>query len=231
MPSAIVIGAGPAGSVAAFVLANAGWDVTIVEQHRFPRDKVCGECISALGIACLKRLGLSTAVSRCGPIQLRSTILHTTSGRAVHVELPHPMWGLSRGALDAALLDAARGAAARVCSLGARFEGFDKKAVRVRDLESNAVRTIRSDHVIIADGKPPKHRWHDFGHQSRTSSRGFTPHPMQSNCSAAKVSTAASPPSKATAGTSLSAFPPSGCTNSAAIWMRCSARFEWRIRR
>ena len=47
----VVIGAGPAGSVAAALLARAGLDVILIEQHRFPRDKVCGECLSALGIA------------------------------------------------------------------------------------------------------------------------------------------------------------------------------------
>jgi flavin-dependent dehydrogenase len=162
MPSVIVIGAGPAGSVAAFVLASAGWQITLIEQHRFPRDKVCGECISALGIACLKRLGLSTAIYRHGVVPLRSALLHTTSGRAAQVELPEPMWGLSRGALDLALLNAARDAGACILQ-PARFEGFEGRAVRIRDLESNEIRTLQADHVIIADGKPPKRRWKDFG--------------------------------------------------------------------
>jgi len=55
MRTATVIGAGPAGSTAAMLLARAGWSVTLVEQHRFPRDKVCGECLSALGIDVLTR--------------------------------------------------------------------------------------------------------------------------------------------------------------------------------
>ena len=59
MPDVVIIGAGPAGSIAAIILARAGIDVVLIEQHRFPRDKVCGECLSALGIDVLRRLRLS----------------------------------------------------------------------------------------------------------------------------------------------------------------------------
>jgi flavin-dependent dehydrogenase len=162
MPSAIVIGAGPAGSVAAFVLAKAGWQVNLVEQHRFPRDKVCGECISALGVACLERLGLFNAICRAGAVPLRTTILHGASGSSTRIELPHQMWGLSRHLFDATLLDAARAAGSTILQ-PARFEGFENSAIRIRDLESNEIRTLQADRVIIADGKPPKRRWRDFG--------------------------------------------------------------------
>jgi flavin-dependent dehydrogenase len=72
------------------------------------------------------------------------------------------MWGLSRNVLDSILLDQARDAGASVVQ-PARFEGLDVHAVRVRDLESNEIRKLQADHVIIADGKPPKRRWRDFG--------------------------------------------------------------------
>ena len=39
----LVVGAGPAGSACARVLARAGVDVVLVDQHAFPRDKVCGD--------------------------------------------------------------------------------------------------------------------------------------------------------------------------------------------
>ena len=162
MPSAIVIGAGPAGSVAAFVLASAGWDVTVIEQHRFPRDKVCGECLSALGITCLKRLGLFAAIENSGAVPLRWAVLRTANGDSGRIKLPEPMWGLSRSVLDATLLNGARDAGASI-QQPARFEGFEGAAVRIRNLESNEVRSLQADHVIIADGKPPKRRWRDFG--------------------------------------------------------------------
>jgi 2-polyprenyl-6-methoxyphenol hydroxylase-like FAD-dependent oxidoreductase len=67
-PDALVIGGGPAGSSAAIGLASAGWRVTLVEQHGFPRQKVCGECIGAGSFAMLDRLGVGSEVRRrAGP--------------------------------------------------------------------------------------------------------------------------------------------------------------------
>ena len=54
---AIVLGAGPAGSVAALMLARAGWSVAIVEKSVFPRRKVCGEFLSRHQRAALRRAG------------------------------------------------------------------------------------------------------------------------------------------------------------------------------
>src|SRR5690349_20777821 len=101
-----IIGAGPAGSVAAVVLARGGWNVTLIEQHRFPRDKVCGECISALGIETLDRLRLLPALRALDPVELRRASLVAQDGTQASSALPRPMWGLSRRALDAALLEA-----------------------------------------------------------------------------------------------------------------------------
>ncbi|RWF89741.1 MAG: FAD-dependent oxidoreductase, partial [Mesorhizobium sp.] len=58
---AIIIGAGPAGTSAALVLARRGWAVAIVEKSAFPRRKVCGEYISASNLALLDRLGVGDA--------------------------------------------------------------------------------------------------------------------------------------------------------------------------
>ena len=39
---AIIIGAGPAGSTAAYLLASNGLNVLVLDKHAFPRDKLCG---------------------------------------------------------------------------------------------------------------------------------------------------------------------------------------------
>ena len=44
---AVVIGAGPAGSVAASLLARSGRRTLLVERATFPRTKVCGGCSPA----------------------------------------------------------------------------------------------------------------------------------------------------------------------------------------
>src|SRR6476646_1398225 len=108
----VIIGAGPAGCIATLLLARAKFSVTLVEQHRFPRDKVCGECLSALGLDVMRRAGLERHVGGLGPAELRRTILYAPDGGRVELRLPRPMWGVSRRALDAALLDAARDAGA-----------------------------------------------------------------------------------------------------------------------
>lgn len=52
----IIIGAGPAGSACALALKNAGLRIAIIDKHRFPRDKVCGDAIPGRAIKFLHQL-------------------------------------------------------------------------------------------------------------------------------------------------------------------------------
>ena len=69
-----IVGAGPAGSAAAILLARAGWSVALVERQRFPRRKVCGECIAASNLALLDALGVGAEVERLAGAELRRQI-------------------------------------------------------------------------------------------------------------------------------------------------------------
>ena len=53
---ALIIGGGPAGAAAATLLAQAGWNVAIVEKANYPRRKVCGEFVSATSLPVLRAL-------------------------------------------------------------------------------------------------------------------------------------------------------------------------------
>jgi flavin-dependent dehydrogenase len=65
---AIIIGGGPGGAVAGLLLAKAGWSVAVVEKSRFPRQKVCGEFLSATNLDLLRRLGVAGKFSElAGP--------------------------------------------------------------------------------------------------------------------------------------------------------------------
>jgi flavin-dependent dehydrogenase len=63
---ALVIGAGPAGSAAAWALARAGLDVALVDQQSFPRDKVCGDALIPDALGAIDTMGLRAAVEADG---------------------------------------------------------------------------------------------------------------------------------------------------------------------
>ena len=54
----LVIGAGPAGSVAALVLARGGARVALVDKAAFPRDKACGDLVGPRGVQLLSDLAI-----------------------------------------------------------------------------------------------------------------------------------------------------------------------------
>jgi hypothetical protein len=70
-----IVGAGPAGASAAILLARAGWSVALIERQRFPRRKVCGECIAASNLALLDALGVGSEVDRLAGAELRRVAL------------------------------------------------------------------------------------------------------------------------------------------------------------
>jgi flavin-dependent dehydrogenase len=127
----VVVGGGPAGASLAIRLARAGTEVCVVDRARFPRDKPCGEFLSPGATPILEELGVRGAVEAAGARRLERVRI-VAHGAAVELDFPDDEgvapWGysLSRRALDAILLDAARAAGARVLEAtrveGVRFE-------------------------------------------------------------------------------------------------------------
>jgi len=117
---AIVIGAGPAGSTAALLLARAGWSIAIVEKCRFPRGKVCGEFISATSMPLLHELGvLDDFLHQAGP-EVRQVGLFAKDA-TLSAPMPRPAHAiakrgraLGREHLDGLLLQAAQDAGANI---------------------------------------------------------------------------------------------------------------------
>jgi menaquinone-9 beta-reductase len=131
---AIVIGAGPAGAMAARQLAVAGRRVLLVEKKRFPRWKICGACLNGQALAAMRSAGLGSLVTRLGGIELAEFQLGFR-GRTVRLALPEGV-ALSRSRLDAGLVDAA-------ITSGAQF--LQETQAVVADI-CNGARLVRLTH-------------------------------------------------------------------------------------
>lgn len=97
----IVVGAGPAGSSAAFHLARAGVDVLLLEKAEFPREKVCGDGLTPRAVHQLIRMGVDIKA----PGWTRSRGMRWVAGdHQVHIDWPalgrYPDFGLSRSRHD-----------------------------------------------------------------------------------------------------------------------------------
>ncbi len=117
---AVVVGGGPAGAATAILLARAGWSVALLEKQRFPRRKVCGECIAASNLPLLDVLGVGDALrENAGPPIRTIGLMH--GKRTVVAAMPtgrhrNAAWGraFGRESLDTLLLDQARASGACV---------------------------------------------------------------------------------------------------------------------
>ena len=163
---AIIVGAGPAGSAAAILLARAGWAVALVERQRFPRRKVCGECVAASNLPLLEALGVATDFgTAAGPELRRMTLMGRDS--EVIADLPGAAderfrWGraLGRETLDTLLLAHALRTGAEI------FQPWSLQAIEgtagawhcdLRSLESGACLRLHAGVIIDAHGS-----WEDL---------------------------------------------------------------------
>jgi geranylgeranyl reductase family protein len=111
----LVVGAGPAGSAAAWHAARSGLDVVVLEKAVFPREKVCGDGLTPRGVQALADLGVDTT----GWVRHRGLRV-TGGGQVVEVDWPTldrwPSYSLvrTRRDLDAALAAHAQAAGARL---------------------------------------------------------------------------------------------------------------------
>lgn len=120
----IVVGAGPAGSATALLLAREGLRVLLLDRLAFPRAKPCGDCLSAEATRTLDRLGLLGAVEAARPERLTGWQAFSPGGWSFRAAFEPAAGGdpraataiaLARDRFDLALLEAARGAGATVC--------------------------------------------------------------------------------------------------------------------
>jgi geranylgeranyl reductase family protein len=138
-----VVGAGPAGCAAAITAKAHGLSVVCVDKATFPRDKTCGDGLTANALRLLERLGLSfDAFTAMAPACVRETVLVSPSGR--RIVLPMPTNGVHAAVVERRTLDAAMVAVAREHGVDVR-EGCE---IRSRsDLDA-----LHARWLIAADG-------------------------------------------------------------------------------
>ena len=170
----IVVGAGPAGAVAATVLARAGARVLLLDRARFPRHKLCGDTLNPGAMAILRRLGLAAAADTSG---LRIDGMRVTGEGGVSIEGRYPAGlhgrAIARRDLDAALVESAV-AAGVVFNDGVAVQApllasEPRAVVGVSAVVAGRRRELRAPITIAADGR----------HSTLAFALGLARHPQQ----------------------------------------------------
>ena len=147
----LVVGAGPAGSIAALVLARAGAHVALLDKAPFPRDKACGDFIGPRGLQVLADLGVPEPTG----LDVGDMVVVGPTGRRVVLPCfdgetyPGRARAVPRVLFDASLRAAALEAGAVWCQGRA-----DRPLGSASSLDGFGVggTELRADFVIGADG-------------------------------------------------------------------------------
>ena len=160
MYDVIVSGAGPAGSVAALLLARAGAKALVLDRARFPRDKLCGDTVNPGGVALLRRYGLEHALD--GALPIDGMIVTGASGVRVEGHYGPGIRGraIVRRDLDVRLLASAAAAGADIDEgvlvtgpIVESEDGTPRVLGVVSKISGGRPVSIRSRIVIAADGR------------------------------------------------------------------------------
>ena len=148
----LVVGAGPAGSITALVLARGGARVALVDKASFPRDKACGDLVGPRGVQLLHDLNVFVP---CG-VRASDMVVVGPTGRRVRLPArpgrTYPGYGIcvARSEFDSTLQRAAIESGAEF------FEGRADEPViehgRVRGFELSSSTRLRADVIVGADG-------------------------------------------------------------------------------
>ena len=153
----VIVGAGPAGSTAAYHLAQAGLDVVVAEKAQFPREKVCGDGLTPRAVKQLIAMGIDTSPAAGWIHNHGLRIL----GGGMRIEMPwpdlasYPSYGLVRPRqdFDELLARTAQKAGAVLHEQTAVEDAIrDERSGRVLGVTTRDGREYRGRVTIVADG-------------------------------------------------------------------------------
>jgi menaquinone-9 beta-reductase len=152
----LVVGAGPAGSACAQVLADQGVDVLLIDQQAFPRDKVCGDGLIPDAHRAMQRLGVHDEVMAAA---YRAAHVGCIAPRGGRVDVPGRLAVLPRRELDHILCRSAQRAGARFLA-PARFDRpLVDAAGRVEGARirvGGTLQAVSARWVVLATGAVPQ---------------------------------------------------------------------------
>ena len=151
----LVVGAGPAGIAAALTVREQGLRVAGLDRATFPRDKTCGDGLTASALRLLERLGVDVPqIASTQPVT--TVVLRGPNGRISELPLPrdgHHAVVTTRLDLDAALVRRARGAGVVIhegCTVTGVEVARDRVVVEYGDDQGTTTTSAR--YVVAADG-------------------------------------------------------------------------------
>jgi flavin-dependent dehydrogenase len=147
----IVIGAGPAGAIAAHQAARQGLRTLLVDAKRFPRRKVCGGCLSQSAVVTLKQAGLESLLLELGAPRIDRVCLFSGDS---HSELPLPGgYAIDRAEFDLALAQRAIAAGVSfVTGCVAKVLGVESGVQRIGLTTPSRTTVASARVVVVADG-------------------------------------------------------------------------------
>jgi geranylgeranyl reductase family protein len=154
-----IVGGGPAGAAAACHFRRQGWRVLVLDQHRFPRDKVCGDFVGPAALAEIDGLGLLPHRVFNEANKVSRAALYLDGRKLIAQAFPQfqdrSSYGLCipRLILDEVMLDGATSSGVRVIE-GARVTAYEVEAhhASVFYQTSSVEQRIRVRLLVGADG-------------------------------------------------------------------------------
>jgi geranylgeranyl reductase family protein len=163
----VIVGGGPAGSSCAYWLAEAGWDVVVVEKKHFPRVKTCGDGLTPRAVRQLADMGLEGALAGSHKY---SGLRAYGFGQSIEMQWPEhpnfPNYGytITRHDLDGLVAERAVTAGATLLAGTEVMAPIIAEAatsgsalptlsgVSIKDKDSGSTRELLARYVVVADG-------------------------------------------------------------------------------